>query len=63
MAVTALQWDKNVLEPVFRELYTREMSNKKDYVPSMFDVQKSDKATESVEMIGGRRADGGLEVL
>ncbi|MEK5469334.1 phage head protein [Paenibacillus sp. FSL R7-0210] len=50
---TALQWDKNVLEPVFRELYTREMTNKKDYVPSMFDVQKSDKATESVEMIGG----------
>lgn len=29
------------------------MTNKKDYVPSMFDVQKSDKATESVEMIGG----------
>lgn len=50
---TALKWDKMVLEPVFRELYTREMNNKKDYVPSMFDVQKSDKATESVEMIGG----------
>lgn len=53
MASSALQWDKNVLEPVFRELYTREMTNKKDYVPSMYDVQKSDKATESVEMIGG----------
>jgi phage major head subunit gpT-like protein len=53
MAVTALQWDKNVLESVFRELYTREMTNKTDYVPKMYDVQKSDKATESVEMIGG----------
>ncbi|KWX79922.1 hypothetical protein [Paenibacillus jilunlii] len=53
MAVTALQWDKNVLESVFSGLYTREMTNKKDYIPSMFDVQKSDKATESVEMIGG----------
>lgn len=53
MTVTSLQWDKNVLEPVFRELYTREMSNKKDFVPSMFDVQKSDKAVESIEMIGG----------
>ncbi|MNM07353.1 Mu-like prophage major head subunit gpT [compost metagenome] len=53
MSTTALQWDKNVLEPVFSGLYTREMNNKKDYIPSMFDVQKSDKATESIEMIGG----------
>lgn len=50
---TALAWDKMVLESVFRELYIREMTNKKDYIPTMFDVQKSDKATESVEMIGG----------
>lgn len=50
---TALSWNKNVLEPVFRELYTREMTNKKDYIPSMYDVQKSDKAVESIEMLGG----------
>jgi hypothetical protein len=50
---TALQWDKNVLEPVFRELYTREMKDKPDFVPAMYDVQKSDKAVESVESMGG----------
>ena len=50
---TKLQWDKDVLEPVFRELYTREMKNKKDYLPLMFDVLSSDKDTESIEMLGG----------
>lgn len=50
---TKLQWNRDVLEPVFRELYTREMKNKKDYIPLMFDVQTSTKDTESVEMIGG----------
>lgn len=49
----ALSWDKMVLEPVFKELYTREMTKKRDYIETMFDVQKSDKATESIEMIGG----------
>lgn len=49
----ALKWDKMVLEPVFKELYTREMDKKRDYIETMFDVQKSDKATESIEMIGG----------
>lgn len=50
---TKLQWDHYVLEPVFRELYTREMKNKKDYIPLMYDVQGSSKDTESIEMIGG----------
>jgi len=50
---TKLQWNHNVLEPVFRELYTREMKDKKDYIPMMFDVETSTKDTESVEMIGG----------
>lgn len=48
-----LQWNQNVLEPVFRELYTREMSNKKDYIPTMYNVEGSSKDTESIEMIGG----------
>lgn len=50
---TKLQWDPMVLEAVFRELYSREMKDKKDYIPSMFDVQGSTKDTESIEMIGG----------
>lgn len=50
---TKLQWDRDVLEPVFRELYTREMKNKKDFIPMMYDVQGSTKDTESIEMIGG----------
>lgn len=48
-----LDWDQNVLEPVFRELYTREMKGKKDFIPMLYDVQGSSKDTESIEMIGG----------
>lgn len=50
---TKLQWDRDVLEPVFRELYTREMKNRKDFIPMMYDIQGSSKDTESIEMIGG----------
>jgi len=50
---TALRWDKNVLEPVFRELYSQEVKGMKDYIPEMFSVENSDKAVESIEMIGG----------
>lgn len=50
---TKVQWDKNTLEMVFRELYTREMEGRKDYIPMMFGVENSTKDTESIEMIGG----------
>lgn len=50
---TAVQWDKNVLEDVFRELYSRAISPKKDYIPLMFGVESSTKAVESIDMIGG----------
>jgi hypothetical protein len=50
---TAVQWDKNVLENVFRELYSRAMTNRKDYIPLMFGVESSTKTVESIEMIGG----------
>jgi hypothetical protein len=50
---TALSWDKNVLEPVFRELYSQEVKSKTDYIPMMYDVNTSNKAVESIEMIGG----------
>jgi hypothetical protein len=50
---TKLQWNSNVLEPVFRELYSIEMEKKKDYIPMMFSVESSDKAMESIEGIGG----------
>lgn len=53
MPQTKLQWNQNILESVFSELYTREMDNRKDYVPAMYDVVKSDKDTESIEMLGG----------
>lgn len=50
---SALQWDPLVLESVFRELYAREMKGKKDFIPMLFDVNGSDKATESIDMVGG----------
>lgn len=50
---TKLLWDKDVLEPVFRELYTREMKDRPDFIPKLYDVQGSNKDTESIEMIGG----------
>lgn len=50
---TKLQWNSNVLEPVFRDLYSIEMDKKKDYIPMMYAVESSDKAMESIEGIGG----------
>lgn len=50
---TALQWDPEVLEPVFRELYERAISPRKDFIPLMFGVENSTKAVESIDMIGG----------
>lgn len=50
---TKLQWNRNVLEMVFRELYSQEVKNMPDYIPQMFSVENSDKDTESIEMIGG----------
>jgi hypothetical protein len=50
---TKLQWDKNVLEPVFRELYSIAMKGKKDYLPMMFSIEGSTKDTESIDGIGG----------
>jgi hypothetical protein len=50
---TAVQWDPQVLENVFRELYSRAASPKKDYISLMFGVETSTKAVESVDMIGG----------
>lgn len=50
---TKVQWDKNTLEMVFRELYTRDMANRKDFIPLMFGVESSSKDTESIESIGG----------
>lgn len=50
---TKLQWNSNVLENVFRELYSIEMEKKVDYIPKMYSVEKSDKAMESLEGIGG----------
>ncbi|WDM22644.1 Mu-like prophage major head subunit gpT family protein [Paenibacillus polymyxa] len=53
MVQSALSWDKNVLEPVFRELYTQAQEGMKDYIGMMYDIQPSTKAVESIEMIGG----------
>lgn len=50
---TKLNWDPNVLEPVFRELYSLEMKDKKDYLPLMYSMESSIKDTESIEGIGG----------
>jgi len=36
---TKLQWDADVLEPVFRELYSIEMDKKIDYIPKMYSVE------------------------
>lgn len=50
---TKLQWNANVLEDVFRELYTIEMSTKPDFIGKMYGVETSTKDTESVDGIGG----------
>lgn len=56
MTTTTLSFDNKVLEPIFRELYSQATKNMPDYVPAMYDVSKTTKETESIEMIGG----GGL---
>lgn len=50
---TALKWDPRVLEPVFKELYSLEMKNKKDYIPLLYNDTMSNKSMESYEGIGG----------
>ena len=50
---TALKWDPRVLEPVFKELYSIAMSNKKDFIPLLYNVTTSNKSMESYEGIGG----------
>lgn len=50
---TAIRWDRNVMESVFRELYDQEVKGMKDYRPDMFGVESSTKEVESIEMIGG----------
>lgn len=51
---TKLQWDSDVLEPVFRELYTVEMDKKakKDFIPMLYGVETSEKDTESFDGAG-----------
>lgn len=50
---TKLQWDKNTLEAVFRELYSLENAKKPDFIGKLYGVENSTKDTESVEGIGG----------
>lgn len=50
---TKVSWDPNVLEPVFKELYTLATKDQKDYIPLMYSVETSSKDTESVDGIGG----------
>lgn len=50
---TSLKWDPRVLEPVFKELYSLEMKNKKDYIPLLYNESTSTKSMESYEGIGG----------
>lgn len=50
---TGVQWNSQVLEDVFRELYSRAISPRKDYIPLMFGVESSTKAVESIDSVGG----------
>lgn len=50
---TALRWDPRVLEPIFKELYSLEMKNKKDFIPLLYNDTTSNKSMESYEGIGG----------
>ncbi|MEK5479895.1 phage head protein [Paenibacillus sp. FSL R5-0407] len=50
---TALRWDPRVLEPVFKELYSLEMKNKKDFIPLLYNVTTSTKKMESYDGMGG----------
>lgn len=58
MVVTKPKWSRELLEPIFREIYTMEMSEKmkKDFVPMFYDEINSTKDTESYEGVGA----GGL---
>ncbi|MFB5761033.1 phage head protein [Paenibacillus medicaginis] len=51
--MTALNWDPNVLEPIFKELYALEMKNKKDFIPLLYNVTDSNKSMESYIGVGG----------
>lgn len=50
---TALRWDPRVLEPIFKELYSLAMKNKKDFIPLLYNVTSSNKSMESYDGIGG----------
>lgn len=50
---TKVSWNKDTLEPIFKELYAREMAGKKDFIPMMFEVDGSEKDTESYDSVGG----------
>lgn len=50
---TALRWDPRVLEPIFKELYSLAMKNKKDFIKLLYNVTDSNKAMESYDGIGG----------
>lgn len=50
---TKLQWNPDVLEPVFRELYSTAMKDKKDFIPDMYGIENSTKDTESYDGAGG----------
>lgn len=50
---TALRWDPRVLEPIFKELYSLAMKNKKDFIPLLYNVTGSNKSMESYDGIGG----------
>ncbi|BFH70599.1 hypothetical protein J27TS7_58720 [Paenibacillus dendritiformis] len=49
---TKLRWDPRVLEPIFKELYSLEQKDKKDYIPMLYNVTTSNKDMESYEGIG-----------
>ncbi|UPK42469.1 Mu-like prophage major head subunit gpT family protein [Paenibacillus pabuli] len=49
---TKLRWDPRVLEPIFKEIYSLQMANKKDYIPLLYGVSNSTKDRESYEGVG-----------
>lgn len=49
---TALRWDERVMEAIFKELYSLEQKNKKDYIPLLYNIANSQKESESYEGIG-----------
>ncbi|PJN53658.1 hypothetical protein PAEVO_03790 [Paenibacillus sp. GM2FR] len=50
---TKLRWDPKVLEPIYKELYSLAMKDKKDYIPLMYNVTNSTKDRESYAGAGG----------